>query len=580
MTAVPRTSANSAEMLFERARQAYELGNRPQATFLANRTLEQQPNHAGAFYMLGAVALDNGRAAEALPHLQAAAELDSQQVGILRALGMAHFTLQHWEAAVQAFQRALQLGLNDPGILNNLGSALKELGRVQEAIQAYREALRLSPESAGVHNNLAIALNANHDYKAAIQSYRRSTQLDPKNADVWANLAMLLEQSNRLEEAEEAVARGLKLNPQHGNLLLVDAKCGRRRGAPDAAIVRLSEALEKYQLQPFIRMSMEFELGRSYDQMNETDQAFPHFANGHRLSTQIWPNLLTDGRAALAELEAMLEHFTDQWTRNWSNITPVPETSRLAFLVGFARSGTTLMDTILEAHPQISVLEEEPCLTEALNQVKKMPQGYPQALERLNATELAELRACYWHSAGQRGCRPSPGVLVVDKHPYQSAVAAFIHRLFPAAPFILALRHPCDVVVSCYMHGAGDYPLTANFTALDTTALAYARLMELWLRYRELFPLRVHELRYEKLVADKTGELRNLLDFLGLPWSENLTDHTAHARHRGRIYTPSYHQVVQPIYKHAVDRWRRYEHHLRGVLPILRPYIETFGYSV
>lgn len=578
MTTVSRAS-NSGAVLFEHACQAYARGNRSQAVLLANQTLEQQPNHAGAFYMLGAVALDNGQAAQALPHLQAAAELDSRQVGILRALGMAHFILQHWEAAVQTFQRALQLGLSDPGILNNLGSALKELGRVQEAIQAYREALRLSPENASIHNNLAIALNATQDYQAAIRSYRRSTQLDPKNADVWANLATLLEQSNRLEEAEEAIARGLKLDPQHGNLLLIAAKCKRRHNAPDAAIAQLREALEQYQLHPFIRMSMEFELGRSYDQINETDQAFAHFASGHRLSTQIWPNLLTDGRNALAELERLLEYFTAHWTRNWPDIPPVPETSRLAFLVGFARSGTTLMDTMLGAHPQISVLEEEPCLTEALNQVKKMPQGYPRALERLNATGLAELRACYWRSAGQLGCRPSPHMLVVDKHPYQSAAAAFIHRLFPAAPFVLALRHPCDVVVSCYMHGAGNYPLTANFTALDTTALAYARVMDLWLRYRELFPLRVHELRYEKLVKDKTTELRNLLDFLGLPWSENLTDHTAHARHRGRIYTPSYHQVVQPIYKHAIDRWRRYEHHLGGILPILRPYIETFGYS-
>lgn len=104
--------------------------------------------------------------------------------------------------------------------------------------------------------------------------------------------------------------------------------------------------------------------------------------------------------------------------------------------------------------------------------------------------------------------------------------------------------------------------------------------MDLWLRYRKQLPLKVHELRYEALVEDKDGEIRTLLDFLELEWAEGLSDHTVHARGRGRIYTPSYHQVIQPVYRDALYRWKRYARHLAPTLSTLRPLAETLGYEI
>ncbi|MGB9428806.1 MAG: sulfotransferase [Gammaproteobacteria bacterium] len=573
---VPQAQNN----MFEQAVQAYKHGDRSQSAMFARRVLHQQPRHVGAMFLLGSMALDNGDAPAALELLQAACDLESRHAGIWRALGMAHFALHHWQLAQQAFRHALNLGLRDAGLLNNLGLTLKELGEEETAIQAFQEALQLDPDDAGIHNNLAMALNRKHDYEAAIKAYRRSTQIHADDPDVWSNLALLLEQTNLLDEAENALSRGLKLNPQHGNLLVIAAKCARRRGTPDIAIARLTEAIARIPLNPGVRRSMEYELGRNYDRIGDTDSAFVHLSRGNRLTLEIWPNLAAGAHNYLAELDELLACFTPEWVSTWPDTTLPVDARRAAFLVSFPRSGTTLMDTILGAHPQISILEEEPCIDEVVRVLHQMPGGYPRALPTLNASYLAGLRDNYWRSVMTRLGTSATGRLVVDKNPFMSIHAAFIQRLLPGTPFIFALRHPCDVVLSCFMQEFGPNPVMANFIDLETTAQTYRRVMRLWLRYRELFPLQVYELHYEKLIEDKEGEMRKLLDFFKLPWSDNLADHTLHAHQRGRIYTPSYHQVIQPIYGDAVNRWRRYERYFGTTLEILRPYAEHFGYAI
>ncbi|MGH8377819.1 MAG: sulfotransferase family protein, partial [Gammaproteobacteria bacterium] len=242
-------------------------------------------------------------------------------------------------------------------------------------------------------------------------------------------------------------------------------------------------------------------------------------------------------------------------------------------------SGTTLMDTFLDAHPKIAVLEEEPWMEHTIDVVRAMPRGYPRALADLDPAKMTALRAAYLEAIIQ-GAHPSPNVMLVDKNPFLSAHAAFIHNLIANARFIFALRHPCDVVLSCFMQPFGRNPILANFLDFESSAQTYRRVMDLWLRYRELLPLQVHELRYENLVADSRPTLSALLEFLDMPWSDELADHTAHAQRRGRIYTPSYHQVIRPLYGDAVNRWRRYQRYFGAALDILRPYAERFGYDM
>jgi hypothetical protein len=170
--------------------------------------------------------------------------------------------------------------------------------------------------------------------------------------------------------------------------------------------------------------------------------------------------------------------------------------------------------------------------------------------------------------------------LLVDKMPLNLLFAGLIKRVFPGAKFILALRHPCDAVLSCFMQQFNLNPFMQRFVDLADGAAFYDETFRVWERYRAIFDLDVHTIRYEDLVADFRNTTGRLLDFLGVPWDEAVMEFDKTALSRGYIKTPSYHQVTEKIYTRAVDRWQRYHKQMEPVLPVLAPWAEKFGYSM
>ncbi|HSO42372.1 MAG TPA: sulfotransferase [Rhodospirillales bacterium] len=206
-----------------------------------------------------------------------------------------------------------------------------------------------------------------------------------------------------------------------------------------------------------------------------------------------------------------------------------------------------------------------------------MPGGYPEALATLDAFDIEQLRRLYFHESA-RYVNPPAGVRLVDKMPLNTIDAGLIARLFPRAKLLLALRHPCDVVLSGFMQAFRPNPAMVQFETLETSAAFYAQVMDLWRQYERVLPLAVHRIRYEDLIADFEGETRRMLAFLGLPWDEAVLAYAERAKTKA-IATPSYHQVVQPIYARSVGRWRNYRAAFTDVLPILGPSLAAFGYE-
>jgi hypothetical protein len=174
----------------------------------------------------------------------------------------------------------------------------------------------------------------------------------------------------------------------------------------------------------------------------------------------------------------------------------------------------------------------------------------------------------------------APGKLLVDKNPLSMNLLPIIYRLFPDARLVLALRHPCDVVFSCYAANFKLNDAMPNFLRLDSAAVLYDLSFTYFEKAGALFGLPVHQVVYERVVADREHELRALLDFLGLEWSDAVLDHQETARRRGRIKTASYAQVGQPLYTQAAGRWTNFRKHLEPVLPVLEPWVTRFGYTV
>ncbi len=214
----------------------------------------------------------------------------------------------------------------------------------------------------------------------------------------------------------------------------------------------------------------------------------------------------------------------------------------------------------------------------ALNQVAAAIGGF-EGIPNLDEAGIAAARARYFEEAG-KACDLDPRKVLIDKSPLFMHSVPLIGRLFPNARFILAARHPCDAVLSCFMSNFRLNASMSSFLRLEDAADFYDLTFCYWERSHSLMPMRVHTVVYERLVEDVEQELRPLLEFLELDWRDEVLNHRQTARSRSLITTASYSQVTEPIYSRAVGRWQRYREHLKPVVPILAPWARKLGYSI
>jgi hypothetical protein len=224
-------------------------------------------------------------------------------------------------------------------------------------------------------------------------------------------------------------------------------------------------------------------------------------------------------------------------------------------------------------------MDEQPFLLKALGDVIDGGIGYPVKLGSLTAQDLDGIRARYWGRA-QKKVSLLAGERLVDKNPLNMLLLPLIRRLFPNACIIVAIRHPCDVLLSCFLQDFRAPELALLCRDLTTLANAYSRTFGFWYSQWPLLRPRSYELRYEELAADFAAAVGKVCEFLQLPWHEAVLAPGERARAKGFISTPSYSQVLEPVNTRSVGRWKHYERHFSAVLPILMPWIERFGYAV
>jgi hypothetical protein len=242
----------------------------------------------------------------------------------------------------------------------------------------------------------------------------------------------------------------------------------------------------------------------------------------------------------------------------------------LAFLGGHPRSGTTLLEQILDAHPGVAALDEPTAFLEVLEPAFHKTKEHSSA--RLNV-----LRGLYVGALREEAGADAAGKLLLDKNPSPTARLPIWLRVFPELRVLIALRDPRDVALSCYFQNIPLNAVNVNFLSLERVAKHYADLMDIWLAVREWEGFAWMETRYEDTVADMEKEGRRITEFLGLAWHEQQARFYEKSR-RKQLYSPTYQDVTRPVYARSVARWRAYEKHLAPILPTLEPYCRKFGY--
>jgi Flp pilus assembly protein TadD len=278
-------------------------------------------------------------------------------------------------------------------------------------------------------------------------------------------------------------------------------------------------------------------------------------------------------------LPAAVGRVTPDQLRNWPQLKAPNQKQSPIFIVGLPRSGTTLLEQMLDSHPRLQSMDERPFFNILSSQLDNFNIRVPQDLGRLDQSDCDELRKGYLILACSKVPRRWDAQLV-DKNPLNMLWVPMIHRLFPEAKFILALRHPCDVILSCYMQNFRSAVLAAASASLERLAQAYVAAMDCWLYHVDLIKPDVFVSRYEDLVADTPAQTRRIAEFLELDDPESMLHFDTRAREKGYIATPSYTQVIEPINRKGMNRWHRYREYFEPILPTLRPMLDHWNYTV
>lgn len=487
-------------------------------------------------------------------------------------LGLCHWQQGRLAEAADALARAAGPTPQDAQVMHDLGNVYSDQGAWALAVYAYLKAIELRPAHAESFLNMGAAYENLAEHAQAELAYRRALALNPRLATAAASLASLAESANRTEEARTLTEQALALDASDPIANLTRAQLDLRDGQLEAAAARL-EALLRTPVRPRNRSLALARLGAIHEKRGDYERAFEAFQESKR-ALNLGEPAPGPGIYTKASIQRIARHLDGLLAR--SSASPANPGATPVFLVGFPRSGTTLLDQILSSHPRLEVLEEKDNLQDLLRDFVTSDVG----LERLQALDSAALepyRRQYWARVAEALPQRDPARMFVDKLPLNTLFMPLIARLFPQARFVFALRDPRDVVLSCFMRAFGLNEAMRHFLTLAGTAELYAGVMEIGIRSHKRLAGQVHLIRYESLVDDLEGEARRLCAFLGLDWDPAMLRFQDTARKR-RINTPSYHQVVQPVYTSARERWRRYEKHLAPVLPRLQPFVEYFGY--
>jgi tetratricopeptide (TPR) repeat protein len=505
---------------------------------------------------------------KAIEALRRAAELDREAAPIRLNLATALVAAGEWEAAEAELHAMTADFPDDPNPWRELHVLLKQCGRDQDAIDAIEAALKRAPDDKELLLGFASHLSYIHRAADAEAAYRRVLELEPGNSLAHLGLALIFDMNNRTDDlaaiVTEAEARGV--GPQALNFMRASNHRRAKRFAEGLAAMEHVPA----DLESARRAHL---MGQLLEGAGRYDEAFESYSQMNEFLGKEIPQGEGRGDAYREAIRARRDSLSQDWLNGWRQETTNDPRPAPVFLVGFPRSGTTLLDTMLMGHPSIEVLEEEPTLHEAFRTISHA--DLPEATDE----QIRAAREGYFATAAS--LTPlKPGNLLVDKNPLAMNALPYIRRLFPDARIILALRHPCDCVLSCYVTNFNLNDGMASFTQLGTAAELYDLSFSYFERVQELMPMPTHRVIYEKMVVDRDRELRALFDFLEVDWHDAVLDHQATAMNRGRIKTASYAQVTEPIYQRSAGRWQNFRKHLEPVLPVLRPWVEKFGYEI
>lgn len=471
-----------------------------------------------------------------------------------------------------------------PQLWFELGNAAAGELDFKQANQAYQRALELAPQNAALLGMIGHQYLGLRQLDDARTCFERAVAAAPDMVDARINLAVWFEKERRLEEAWECVEACRIKHPRDDQVRYFRAFLLHRLKRYTEAETELRDLIKDGPQYPYVKYASRHLLGVVLDQLAQYDEAMSWLCEAKAQVRTITDTALLERSYDEGDRQrrALLAEMTPEVIRRWrADAPPAEERFQIAFLGGHPRSGTTLLEQILDAHPEVLAFDEPAAFTQEICNHLTPPAGAGaqlRALDELPAHRRADMRQRYVKSLLREIPDEPTARVLLDKNPSPTMSLNVWLRVFPELKVIIALRDPRDVIISCFFLNIMLNATNVNFLSLERTAKHYGDLMDVWLRMRELGGFDWIETRYEDVVADLEAHGRKTTEFLGLSWHSDQARYHETAR-RKVLYAPTYHDVTQPVYRRAVGRWERYAKALEPIQSKLAPYCRAFGYS-
>ena len=486
-----------------------------------------------------------------------------------------------------------------------------QAGQHQSALKEFEAIVNQGDSSlhAQAHWMMGRTLFQLGDRARGIAQLQRATDLRPDHVDSLGDLAECCVHDGQLERALEISTRAVAEHPDHWRLSLIRGTCLELLSDFEGALACLETAntqspgvpiiqiplMRAYRRNGLLEQALEVadaairagrsnkvelariwnEIGHVRDQRSEYDQAFAAFSESGQWMLKSVPGQSIDSRVRDHEIEDYRQWLECQPDPPGGNHVGAAE-RRLAFLIGFPRSGTTLTEQILAAHSRVTTSQEHPFLDTVIRLIKQQVPGgrLSLALQPGNARLLETCRQAYWESVRKKF---PDADLFVDKLPLNMIHGCLLQAIFPDARFILCVRDPRDVCLSCFFQMFILTPAMKKFLDWETTAAFYRAVMDLWELIHPRLEDNLIEVRYEDTVADVRSQAQRMARFLNLELEESMVDfHQSSSR--TVIATPSYEAVRRPINQKSRGRWKNYPDAIEQVTEHLRPVAERLRY--
>lgn len=527
------------------------LGRAAEASEWAREAADRSPTKPLPRYIEGCCYLDLGEYRKAERCFQTAIEMDGQRASFHEYLGVALLRSGRAAGAVTSFVVAARLDPRSSSIQVGLANALLLASNGGGAITCATQAVELDPGSVPARMCLAQALLAEGRTAEGLEQAVTATELDPEDGYAAGVLGLGLQMSGEMSEAVAVCERAIDLEPRQGLAYFSIVRAHRVTSADSEMVDRMHSLSDDPGIDIRSRELLEYALGKAYEDLGSFAKAMGHYENANKLAY-----LRKFGDAPFEDVENRRAYI---WTKQTYG-EKFLRRHRLAgtghelpiFVVGMVRSGTTLVEQILSAHPAVGGAGEQSFWPvnggRAFNADGRLD---PESLRELAKQYVGHLESL---CPGKR--------FVVDKMPGNYLSLGLLHLAFPNARVVHVNRNPRDCCFSIY--STENSVLLPWMHVKANIATNYRNYLDLMDHWRSVLPRdRIFELQYEDLVADPEAVCRKLLAYCGLPWSEACLK--PHENPRG-VVTPSLWQVRQPIYKTSVERWRNFEPWLQEFL--------------